>query len=101
MIPGSARNVYTYTVPQWFVPVMGENFVESFFCYKSMADGCGCLEVWRDFFQYFPQECGSRHTLELTEGLGYWVSPVYIYIPFDMLGAIYWLTQTSIDTVQN
>jgi len=68
---------------------------------KSMEDGCGCLEVWRDFFQYFPQECGSRHTLELTEGLGYWVSPVYIYIPFDMLGAIYWLTHTSIDTVQN
>ena len=78
MIPGSARNVLMYTDPQWFVPVMGENFVESFFCYKSMADGCGYWEVWRGF--YFFQKCVSIHTLEMiarTELMG--ITCVHIY----------------------
>ena len=48
------------------------------------------------------QKCGSIQTFKLISETWLMGIPcVYIYIPLDILGAIYWLRHTSIDTVQN
>jgi len=69
-----------------------------------MIDGCGYSEVWTDFIYIFSSKMLSHIYMEndiIYLANGYSLCIHIIYIPFDILGAIYWLTHTSIDSVQN
>ena len=73
--------------------------------YNLMVEKCGYLEVLRDFFLKFSTEIWF-HTYIGTESrdlanLYPLCVYMYTYISFGVLGAIWWLKYTYIDTVKN
>jgi hypothetical protein len=98
----------------------GAGVVGSFCIKKSMLDGCGYWERCGEIlFICFPQQCcpiystwelisetwlmgiSCVHTHTHTHTHIYIYIYIYIYFLFGIVGAIYCLTHTSIDTVQN